>query len=102
MTRDTWRNFEGFGRGIEVSPGVWSTVGADEEDHARLCEFITTGGVLPCNCDYTRRKHTEWWNRWLRWQRVRCENRTAERPLKWPVTGPDGYPWVPGVDFNDD
>lgn len=101
MTRDTWRDAEGFGRDVQVSPGVWSAIGPDDEDHAIACEFITTKGVLPCNCDQTRKKHTEWWRRWLRWQQVRVHNHRAVRPIQWPVTGPDGYPWVPGVDFND-
>lgn len=107
---DTWRDSEGFGRDIEVSPGVWSTIGPDNEGHAIHCEFISNKGILPCSCDATRKmfgkdhegNHTHWLERWARWQKARVANYVTVRPMPWPVTGPDGDPWVPGIDFNDE
>ena len=109
MRRDAWRNSEGFGRSIEVEPRVWSCVGADGEDHAIGCEFIVHQGILPCSCDATRRRfgvdhegrRTKWFDRWLRWEDARSHLYHEERPIKWPVTGPDGDAWIPGIDFND-
>ena len=108
---DSYRDSEGFGRDIQVSPGVWSVKGPDNEDHAVGCAFIVQRGVLPCSCDATRKRFgrdhennlTRWFERWLRWQKARSANILRDSwPLKWPITGPDGDPWVPGVDFNDD
>lgn len=102
MTRDTWRDREGFGRDKEVSPGVWSAVGPDEQDHSIHCAFITLRGILPCECDATRRRFSEWHHQWLRWATVRTYTSRTSPLVKWPVQGPDGDWWVPGVDFNDD
>jgi len=110
VSRDTWRDSEGFGRSVEVEPRVWSVVGPDNEDHAPGCMFIYKRGVLPCSCDATRKQYgkdqhgeyTHWHKRWVRWQKARVANYVTKRPMPWPVTGPDGDPWVPGVDFNDE
>lgn len=103
MSNDTWRDSEGFGRAVEVEPRVWSAKGPDNEDHAARCSFIFYRGILPCSCDATRKRHSDWWHRWMRWQQARSANIIRHQwPLKWPVDGPDGDPWVPGVDFNDD
>jgi hypothetical protein len=107
---DSWRDSEGFGRDIQVSPGVWSVKGPDNEDHAVGCAFIVQRGILPCSCDATRKRFgrdhkanlTHWFERWLRWQKARSVAYATQRPMPWPVTGPDGDPWVPGIDFNDD
>lgn len=109
MSTDTWRDPEGFGRNIEVSPDVWSAKGPDDEDHSIHCSFIYLRGILPCDCDATRKRfgvdhtgqQTRWYPRWMRWQTVRSSGLRHQRPIEWPVTGPDGEPWVPGVDFND-
>lgn len=111
MSKDTYRDREGFGRPEHVGEGTWSQVGPDEEDHAIHCTFIARRGIMPCSCDATRRQfgkdqhgeRTLWFERWARWQMARSANILREQwPLKWPVKGPDGEPWVPGVDFNDD
>lgn len=107
---DTWRDSEGFGRDVEVEPRVWSVKGPDNEDHAVGCAFIVQRGILPCSCDATRKRFgkdehgepTRWFERWVRWQKARSVAYATNRPMKWPVTGPDGEPWVPGVDFNDE
>jgi len=99
---DTWRDSEGFGRDIEVSPGTWSAKGPDNEDHAIHCLFIAHKGILPCTCDATRKEFSQWWKRWLRWQKARSVYYVTQRPMPWPITGPDGDPWVPGIDFNDE
>lgn len=109
MTRDTWRDPEGFGRDVEVEPRVWSAIGPDNEDHAINCEFIDYRGILPCTCDATRKRfgkdengeRTYWLEQWLCWATARARY-TRDSPLvKWPVEGPDGDWWVPGIDFND-
>lgn len=109
MSRDTWRSPEGFGRPQEFEHGTWSQIGPDNEDHAIHCGFIVQRGILPCDCDATRKRFAQtsegkgiWYSRWLRWQIARVSPVQFPRPIKWPVTGPDGEPWVPGVDFNDD
>lgn len=102
---DNWRDTEGFGRDIEVSPGTWSAKGPDDEDHAIHCDFIKHKGILPCSCDFTRRVMTWWWQCWLRWQKARVNryHSTAARDrVPWPIKGPDGDPWVAGIDYNDD
>lgn len=109
--RDSYRDEEGFGRPVEVEPRVMSVVGPDDLDHASGCEFILTRGILPCSCDATRRRFSDrdpsqpkgwWWKCWFRWQEVRVRNQPRNSgPLPWPVRGPDGDPWVPGIDFND-
>ena len=107
---DTWRDSEGFGRDIEVSPGTWSAKGPDNEDHAIHCGFIVWRGIVPCGCDATRKEfgrdhegnRTYWFQRWLRWQKARSVAYATQRPMPWPITGPDGDPWVPGIDFNED
>jgi hypothetical protein len=89
---------------------TFNVVGPDNEDHAVACNFIEHKGILPCSCDATRRrfgldehgKRTYWFQRWLRWQKARVANYETKRPMPWPITGPDGDPWVPGIDFNDD
>ena len=102
MVRDTWRDTEGFGRAVEVEPRVWSIIGPDEQDHALGCMFIEKVGVLPCSCDYTRRTFTDWYHQWLRWATVRTYYYRDSPLLKWPIEGPDGDWWVPGIDFNND
>lgn len=101
MTRDQWRDSEGFGREQEVEPRTWAVVGPDGEEHAPGCMFIQKRGVLPCSCDRTRREFTQWWKQWLRWQTVRSVPCTCPRPIKWPVHGPDGEWWIPGHDFHE-
>jgi len=106
--RDSWRDSEGFGREVQVGQGTWSTVGPDNEDHAIHCGFIVYRGVLPCDCDATRKQFAQtpegkgiWYSRWLRWAAVRTYTSRTEPLVKWPVTGPDGEPWVPGIDFTE-
>jgi hypothetical protein len=99
---DTYRDYEGFGKPVEVEPRVWSSKGPDNEDHATGCTFIAVRGILPCTCDATRKEYSEWWKRWLRWQGARSVAYETMRPMPWPITGPDGEPWVPGIDFNDE
>lgn len=109
MVRDTWRDTEGFGRPVEVEPRVWSQIGPDDEDHGINCEFIWHKGILPCTCDATRKPfgkdvngdRTYWYQKWLRWAAVRAYHSRTSPLVKWPVEGPDGDWWVPGVDFND-
>jgi hypothetical protein len=101
-SKDTWRDSTGFGRPEDIGHNTWSQVGPDDEDHAVGCMFIMRRGILPCSCDATRRERSEWWKRWLRWQEARVMPSNRANRTKWPVTGPDGDPWVPGVDFNDE
>lgn len=108
MSANVWRDPAGFGRAVEVSPGVWSTVGPDDEDHASGCEFIRTLGLLPCSCDATRARipgrgmSRSWWYRcWFRWQECRVSPWETRNRVPWPVKGPDGDPWVEGVDYQD-
>lgn len=99
---NSWRNPEGFGRPVEVSPDVFSVAGPDDLEHAVPCDFIVERGILPCSCDATRKRYSWWWKCWFRWQEVRVMNQA--RPsyrIKWPVHGPDHEPWVPGVDYDD-
>lgn len=97
--RDGYRDPYGFGRPVEQGERTYSVVGPDDCDHAMTCEFIAHRGVLPCSCDATRKRFEEsgWWEGWLRWS----EYRVRPERVKWPVPGPDGDPWIPGVDFND-
>lgn len=101
---DTYRDSEGFGRPVEVEHRVWSVKGPDNEDHAQGCMFIQRKGILPCSCDATRKEYMLWWYRWLRWQQARVSPANVERPIKWPVAGPNGSgeQWIPGIDFNDE
>lgn len=106
-----WRDENGFGRPVEVEAAVYAVTGADDEQHAVACDFIEYSGILPCSCDAMRGRHRRdesrvgksWWFRcWIRWQEVRVyPGQRRERIVPWPVHGPDGEPWVPGVDFND-
>jgi hypothetical protein len=103
--RDVWRNREGFGRPEEVSPGTWSVVGPDDMDHAVNCSFIRYHGVACCDCDATRRAYSWWYKSWLRWQIARVSRHHMVEPkdrVPWPIQGPDGEPWVPGLDYNND
>ena len=109
MARDTWRNAEGFGRPEEIGPDVWSAVGPDSEDHSIHCSFIYRQGILPCDCDATRSRFATtaegkgiWYQRWVRWQTARSSRFRTGKLIKWPVTGPDGDAWIPGIDFHDD
>lgn len=110
MRRHQWTDAEGFGRPVEVQEAIYSVIGPDNLDHAVRCEFITERGILPCSCDQTRTRISNrpdlvgkswWWKCWFRWQEVRCQNSPRPDRLPWPVSGPDGDPWVPGIDFND-
>ena len=103
--RDAWRNSEGFGRPQEVGHGTFSVVGPDEQDHAITCDFYRDKGILPCSCDATRRRNSWWWKCWMRWQLARVSRHRSVEPrdrVPWPIVGPDGDPWVPGLDFNND
>lgn len=96
------RDEEGFGRSVQVTPAVFSAKGPDEEDHSSGCDFILHKGITPCSCDATRMRYSWWWQCWFRWQEIRVRNQPRNSgPLPWPVVGPDGDPWVPGIDFND-
>lgn len=110
MSADSFRDSEGFGRPVQVEPAVYSVTGPDGMGHAQLCRFIASKGILPCSCDATRRaihdrpdlvSHSWWYRCWFRWQEVRCSALLRPAPLPWPVHGPDGDPWVPGIDFHD-
>ena len=100
---DGWRDREGFGRPVEVSTNVYSVKGPDDADHARNCEFIWHNGLLPCNCDATRGKHSWWWRCWMRWQTARISRHLSVEPqdrVPWPIKGPDDEAWIQGIDFD--
>jgi hypothetical protein len=101
----SWRDLEGFGRPEEVEPQTFNVVGPDNEDHAPGCMFNMHEGILPCSCDATRVEYSWWWKCWLRWQKARVSRHHSVAPrdrMPWPVKGPDGDPWIPGIDFNDE
>lgn len=111
MSAWDWRDSTGFGRAVQVEPAVYSVRGPDDLDHARACDFIIHRGITPCSCDASRRRVrgrpdlvgvSWWWQCWFRWQEARVQNilRQPER-IPWPVHGPDGEPWIPGIDFDD-
>ena len=99
-----WRDREGFGRPVEVVPAVYSTKGPDDLDHAAECEFISSEGILRCNCDATRGMYSQWGMYWRRWQRARINRHHTLQPqdrVPWPVMGPDGTAWIAGIDYDD-
>lgn len=105
MADNRWRNHRGFTRDIKDPSGAWFVNGPDGEDHALGCMFVLRACVMPCTCDATRRFGSGWHTSWERWMEVMLWNTIPEgmtKPFKWPVDGPDGEPWIPGIDFNDE
>lgn len=102
---DGYRNSYGFGRVQNNGEGVYWQFGPDKKEdsdsHAFACDFVMFEGVLPCNCDDTRKRKSEWWHYWLRWSRAyhRASSNT-EFPIPWPINGADGSPWIKGIDFD--
>lgn len=104
-TDNRWRDSWGFTRPEGSDRTAWSINGPDGEDHSLGCMFVQKKGAQECTCDRTRRFPSEWVKRHTVWVQTMMWNTVPEgmsKPFKWPVTGPDGDPWVPGVDFNDD
>lgn len=97
-----FRDANGFGRPVDVGPNVFSVAGPDDQQHSVHCQFITERGILACSCDASRVRNSWWWRCWFRWMEVRVRPQKGEARIPWPIAGPDGDPWVPGVDFNDD
>lgn len=105
-----WRDDQGFSINKETEPGsrVYFTMGPDDLSHALYCEFVQERGNLACSCDASRGLHPgdsrrSWWYRcWLRWMGARVRPEEKRRRVPWPVEGPDGDPWVEGVDFTGD
>ena len=91
----------GFSVPQVASPAVYFVKGPDNENHSLGCDFYIHDGVVPCSCDATRHHRSTWWNYWLVWAKHRSSGIHHKKPVKWPVHGPDGTPWIPGVDFDD-